>query len=131
MNIIKDCGNDGHDGCWTQVKNLSGANYYSSYGIGSNIRVFTLADGMNISMDLNNSNGSTLGVNLDNTAIVFDVDVNGNKKPNQMGKDVFFIIVDDNRVFPAGKDDNSVNCSKTSTGTDCAAKVLREGKIDY
>ena len=59
------------------------------------------------------------------------VDLNGWKKPNQYGYDTFwFYVVDGKGIIPAGIADSS-ECNKTANGVTCAAKVLKENKIDY
>lgn len=136
LSIIKDCGNS-DDGCWVTTKTLDNGSalYSNSYGFGLAIHIFTLKDGMNVSMDVWGGNiYEYFGVNSDTSVIVFFVDVNGNKKPNVLGKDVFAFVVTSKGVIAAGSDNDSANCKKngtSSSGYDCAAKVLREGKIDY
>lgn len=67
----------------------------------------------------------------ENTLYRIIVDVNGWKKPNTYGYDAFvFYIVDGKGIVPAGSADTS-NCNRSGNGTTCAAKVLRENKIDY
>lgn len=55
------------------------------------------------------------------------IDVNGIKKPNTYGKDIFEVHIFKNGIKPYGFDgdtDDLYNCSKTSSGYGCAAKVL-------
>ncbi len=66
------------------------------------------------------------------------VDLNGSKGPNVTGKDFFYFTRTDKGILPHGYSSTmtSVNnsCSKTGTGTYCAAKLAREGwemKDDY
>lgn len=59
------------------------------------------------------------------------VDINGQKNPNQYGYDTFFFyIVNGKGIVPAGSH-NISDCRKTGKGITCAAKVLKEGKINY
>ena len=59
------------------------------------------------------------------------IDVNGNKPPNVMGRDVFFfVLVNGKGIIPAGAD-NSANCNKNNYGYTCTAKVLRENAMNY
>ena len=61
----------------------------------------------------------------------FLVDVNGEKGPNVIGRDIyFFLLIKGVGVLPAGTDNNSASCKKNSTGADCAAKVINYKKID-
>lgn len=68
------------------------------------------------------------------------VDINGSKKPNMFGKDVFEFVLDPQKGFmPYGYDQNDAmmafSCnSTTGFGEYCAAKILRDGwqiKDDY
>ena len=59
------------------------------------------------------------------------VDVNGQRKPNKYGIDTFFFyVVNGKGIVPAGSN-NTSDCKKTAAGITCAAKVLKEGKINY
>ena len=75
------------------------------------------------------------------------VDVNGVKGPNKAGRDVFefkqkatsgydanghWVVSYYNSLEPIGTDsDEWKNCSATNLSTDCTAKVLIEGKMNY
>lgn len=61
---------------------------------------------------------------------VFMVDVNGNKKPNMVGKDVFYFgVYLSGAVLPYGANEGDEfiedNCTVGSSGTTCAAKISR------
>jgi len=61
------------------------------------------------------------------------IDVNGNKPPNVMGRDVFyFVLVNGKGFVPAGSE-STARCSSNSgnSGSACTAKVLREGAMNY
>ena len=61
----------------------------------------------------------------------FTVDLNGKRKPNTLGRDLFiFYILQDKGIVPGGYGKPSA-CKKNSTGGDCAARVLQEGKMNY
>ncbi len=139
LKMTKDCGCAYHSvGCWSKdiTKMLNnknyqyGGEYYNGQGTCSAI----LADGSSIVLDVFSDTKIT-GVN--NGSLVFIVDVNGDKAPNQFGKDVFTfgIRTDKGIIVPAGTDNDFPLCSTTSdnafAGFDCAAKVLQEGKISY
>jgi prepilin-type N-terminal cleavage/methylation domain-containing protein len=55
-----------------------------------------------------------------------EVDVNGFKGPNTVGKDIYGIYVQQNTIKPAGTqgDTNGSNCISTGTGWGCGAKYL-------
>lgn len=144
LKIAKDCGCAIRAlGCWskTPTKTLNGSVYRYGHaeGIGYDYCAVRLNDGMNISFDT--WYASELGVQFpdeaDTDVYFFYVDVNGDKKPNTFGKDVFQFIVKKgkNGVIPAGIGNNSAMCSNSGTsdiaGIDCAARVLVEDKISY
>jgi len=61
---------------------------------------------------------------------VFMVDVNGNKKPNMVGKDIFYYgVYLSGTVLPYGANEGDEfieqNCTAGSSGTTCAAKITR------
>ena len=80
----------------------------------------------------------------DNTVIQFNskpsvfVDINGTKKPNTFGKDVFIFDFYENTVKPRGANQNmetlNNNCSLNATGSGeyCTAKIMKDGwEINY
>lgn len=126
-------------GCWSKdaTKALNGSIYTYGHenGIGHTYCAARLVDGINISFDT--WGASQLGVNSNNDVFFFYVDVNGDKKPNTLGRDVFQFVVTKEKglLIPAGTDNDSAKCTvdnkSREAGIDCAAKVLREGKISY
>jgi len=140
LKIAKDCGCAQYPtGCWSQdiTKALTGVNYqYGRVGGSStNACDVRLADGTNVSFDF--WSGSGVGVTSALAVPIISVDVNGDKKPNMWGRDVFLfaLTAESNRLLPAGIDNNSANCVTTGgsnlAGVQCAAKVLQEDKINY
>lgn len=128
LNIIRECKNI--PGCWsvekTKKPNGVAANSANEIGIGGKIVTFTLNDGTNVCLDYYNQEDTEIlfGVSqnpLDNPLIVW-VDVNGDKKPNKMGKDVFSFVLTKRGLVPSGIDNDSGNCK--TTGYDCRAKEL-------
>ena len=130
LNIIKSCPPN-TPGCWTQSISLNGDKSGNEYGIGTNTISFTTADGMHWCFDGIGTEG--VGVkNAPSGSLGMWVDINGDKKPNQVGSDVFVFVLDPNRgVVPGGTDNKSANCNTSKNGWDCTARVLREGKITY
>lgn len=60
------------------------------------------------------------------------VDLNGAKKPNMYGKDVFwFVMAGDKGLMPYGYEQIEANingnCKKNGVGTYCATKIMRDG----
>lgn len=131
------------EGCWSTIptKSFNGsttATGASTKGIGTNVVSFILADGTFVSMDVyGNSIETTFGVveNLIYPTLTFATDLNGDKGPNQLGKDVFTFVVVQNGLVPSGIDSGSSKCYNGATGSyagyDCAAKVLKTGSTKY
>ncbi len=66
------------------------------------------------------------------------VDLNGSNEPNILGRDLFYFIRTDKGIMPFCYNSSMAGinseCSKTNSGTCCAAKIAREGweiKDDY
>ncbi|MBR6163428.1 type II secretion system protein, partial [bacterium] len=57
------------------------------------------------------------------------VDINGERKPNQIGKDYFGFVIKENGLYPYGCDYEGY--CPGGGGLGCACKVLREGAINY
>lgn len=55
------------------------------------------------------------------------VDVNGTKKPNSIGKDIFWILIASDRIVPYGSGTNDIDCDETyeyDSGEYCGAYYL-------
>ena len=140
LHITKECINTA--GCWAKgVKTLNGAEPYASRGdkgIGDDIIIFRTNDGYNVNIDAYTySAEGRFGVKLKNTGndyLGVFVDVNGDKKPNLIGKDIFmFIFSPDIGFVPAGRNATdevvNANCSSADTsnmsGYYCFEKIVR------
>lgn len=132
LNIVKNCTNGGA-GCWTQTKTLSGAAYGNANNAKGSSVAFQTADGMYWNI-FGQAETNEYGVdNAETDSLIVFVDTNGEKKPNTLGLDVFVFVVNPDRgVLPAGSDNGATNCKDSeSSGIDCAAKVIKNSKIDY
>lgn len=125
-------------GCWNKgdSKYMNGSNAYcnrAGVGIGYNIISFILNDGTYVIID-SYSKGSILsyfGVNIDtNDGLIFYFDINGEKKPNVIGRDIFAVVWTENGLVPAYKDktasQKSSDCSPSGTGMSCINKYLKQ-----
>ncbi|MDD3150879.1 MAG: prepilin-type N-terminal cleavage/methylation domain-containing protein [Candidatus Gastranaerophilales bacterium] len=142
LNIIKDCsGTTGYGGtesgastggCWH-----AGANsWYYLNGTGKNNvgePGLIINNGSLMLFYIGSSNcSSSVGTYTRCGFIV--VDVNGFKKPNTVGKDIFYANITTNALIPEGAkgwQDPSTTCIESSTATDnygrgCSAKYLYE-----
>lgn len=141
VKTMKRCINEA--GCWTNeiTKSLDGRTTAAGAfdtGMGQNNVTFILTDGSIVSMDIyGNDVESVFGVteNLSYPTLTFAVDINGDKGPNQLGRDVFMFVLTKNGLVPAGIDNSSANCYAGSTdgyaGYDCAAKALKNNSVQY
>ena len=128
FNVLRECPDK--TGCWskelTKAPTGKPALYANEKGIGVNIMTFTLSDGTNVCFDYFDTKDTInyFGVNknLQTYPLAIWVDVNGDKKPNTMGRDVFAFIYTNNGVIPAGANNKSANCN--TMGYDCSAKYI-------
>ena len=131
---IKDCGASA--GCFEQsYKLLNGESFGDPWNTDSQHRKFILGDGVQVmlggaSWDISPTCSATALGATEGICQSFFVDVNGNKKPNQWGKDLFAFVLTQNGLLPAGYE-NVATCSTSREGYDCAARVLRENAINY
>ena len=90
IHMQKECINT--TGCWaSNTVSLNGttAANFTSKGYGSPAISFRTKDGMNIAYDIH---GESFNVSRKRTStIMFAADVNGDKKPNKLGEDIFNI----------------------------------------
>jgi len=90
-----------------------------------------LADGMIIMAE---SYGNCTGANKD--CGDYRIDVNGFKKPNQFGKDLFVFNIKPTGIVPRGipaegEFDNNCKNPATDEGRACAAWIIYNGNMDY
>lgn len=128
LKVAKDCGTTGTE-CINagMYKRRDMVNNYVNYDAdtpsGSHFNRVLLSD------------GSTMLFNRTNNYIQIFYDVNGNKEPNAFGRDLFFFLLHDGIVTPAGDGyvyDFSSSCAnQSSTGTACTAWIIRHGNMEY
>ena len=53
------------------------------------------------------------------------VDINGTKKPNQFGRDIFSFALNKKGIYPAG------DCTNTNTTSTCTKYVIQNGNMKY
>ena len=134
LRVMKVCYNK--SGCWNpgHTYNLNGSPVYYSVkgvGVGANIITAVLNDGTFINID-SYSKGSIstyFGVDIKtNDGLVVIFDVNGEKGPNMMGKDIFATVFADDVLVPAyssrTKEQVYNDCKKSGTGYSCLQKML-------
>ena len=131
FNMMRECQNDA--GCWAYpTKYLDGSVYWSAHDSSWCQFAFTLADGVNILMDIYPADqiqsNFGMGPSINYDCLVFWVDVNADKLPNQIGRDIFAFILTHRGLQPAGMaEDDDGDCNKNSTGWMCTAKIIKDG----
>ena len=65
---------------------------------------------------------------FNNVCAVFYYDVNGNKKPNTLGRDIFLYEFTADGVFPYKYDSR---CNKSSYGSSCSGYIIQHNNMNY
>lgn len=133
LKITKECINT--SGCWAQTtKTLNGGTpdwHRPGIGIGNTIILATTVDGYTIDIDVYARTDNKFGVNMKNDYVAIYVDINGLKKPNVIGKDIFAFVFSEKGFIPAGRDlsddEVNLNCSSNGNGYFCFEKIMRNG----
>lgn len=146
LKITKSCGGTNGSGCWAYpIYKPNGNNFAAQPEIDVHFLKYILSDGMSLAIIFRGTN-----------AIEIKVDINGPKKPNTMGKDIFdFILTRNNKIYTYniktggvyfngyGVDIgntyyDSYGCSLSVNGdyagSYCGAKIINDGyqiKDDY
>ena len=100
----------------------------------SNKRKLYLADGAvillcNVFGDCGYSGHIDIDGSKDICAYIY-ADVNGDKKPNKVGRDNFLFVLKQNGLYPAGCDKDGI-CMKDGCSYACTCKVLSENAVNY
>ena len=123
-------------GCWNKgdTKNLNGSNVYynrTGVGVGADIITAVLADGTFINVDVYGAASiwKYFGTKVENNGLVIFFDINGEKKPNTVGKDIFPLIYSSTGIKPVYNDKTQAeidkDCSSTGTGYSCIRRYLK------
>ncbi len=123
FNIMKYC-NTGEECGYKSDKPFTQLNGDGGVFVAKSSRIsFTTIDGMAYSfVEYSNITGALYPV--------IKVDINGAKKPNRYGRDVFtFYRTEDIGIKPSGYDESQdavkSDCSRSGTGVYCAARIMR------
>lgn len=126
ITVSKDCGNS--TGCYdVDVYKLNGSPNDTSYNSSFFYKII-LTDGSVLWFRPTYSDKcrSTEG-GVENVCAAFYYDVNGEKKPNTIAKDVFIFYMSADGVFPSLSD----TCSKSSTGWGCTSYIIKNNNMNY
>ena len=131
----KEC--NGASGCMQQIDATGGVMYLNgnsyepaNFNAGSNYKKLILSDGVQIAFLKVRDDCSRMDWGVSNWCIEITVDVNGEKQPNQWGRDWYRFMVTEEGLKPAGAEAAN-DCNKSGQGFTCAAKVLRENAMNY
>ncbi len=140
---MKDCSNTSV--CFGEnYKNLQGGNYQYSlstsgvYGRGilaNGVSFITWSGGSGCNLNHSKTNSGSLF----RSCGVIRVDINGARKPNRAGYDLFDFIITRDGLIPAGtsdfkpmyQNDCKYSSTKGANGIDCTAWVLYKKNMDY
>ncbi len=123
-------------GCWNSgdTKFLNGSIAYANrkgIGIGGNIVTVILNDGTFLNIDAYNSTDLLRYLHIDTKGgwgIVIIFDINGEKGPNTVGKDIFYTMWTENGFIPAYRDatqqEKEIDCTSKGTGVSCLNMYL-------
>jgi len=127
ISFVKECSGTG---CYQNggIYYLNGS-YYANYNSSSRYQKFILADGsvMWFRTEGGQEKCSITNGMVPNSCAIFWYDVNGDKSPNALGRDVFVYIMSKDGVYPHMEN----NCYKNSTGWGCAAYIIKHNNMKY
>ena len=130
ISVAKDCGSS--QNCYKNVtmKLLNGSEW-ANYNTNSNYYKIVLADGSvmwfrtGAAGDAGKCTVSNGGI--DKACAIFWYDVNADKSPNTLGRDIFVYIVSVDGVYPNLNND----CTKNSTGWGCSSYIVKNSNMNY
>lgn len=135
LNVQKICGLSTNDNCFApEVYKYFNGEDFSSFNEAANDYKFRLSDGMSVGIYMFSNYENYGDSDMLNSVIGYVYfDVNGDKKPNTLGKDTFTFWITKNGILPLGTaDDNAYDFSSCyTTGHGCAAWVVTKGNMDY
>ena len=108
--------------------------FYSGYQIYHSSYMIKLSDGSTVAVLFAQNDGGGMFWPLYSLGykILYIIDVNGEQKPNKLGRDIFFLALDGKtgKIIPYNMEDMS-DCTTSGKGESCAAKIISEGKMNY
>ena len=132
LQFSKTCGFNVNFSCYYENnwKMLNGNPYFTSF-TGGNAYYNILQDGTYIKFE--KSGGCTWAYCTNVTPkLVIYVNLNGDKPPNQTGRDVFvFLLTAEKGLITPNPDSLNDTCNTAARGVSCSTKVLQEDAINY
>lgn len=135
LNVQKVCGMEAGGDCYPNVMyKLFNGSDWSNFNNSSTDFKIRLSDGMSVSMYIFSA-FQNYGESqpLSNMFGFINVDINGDKTPNTLGKDVFQFYVTKYGLVPLGiaEDTHYPLSTCFDLGSGCATWVLTKGNVDY
>lgn len=143
LKCIKVChSTDDRTGCFhtgSDWSKLDGSAAWGDFSSGGSNASAILSDGIMFNLSPSNFNCSA----KTDVCMLLTIDVNGFKKPNKMGRDMFELYIEPTNVVPNGTQGASAtgydvlpsycNPSITSTynGCNCGGRIIIEGGMNY
>ena len=123
LSVVKECdyGSNPADCSVSTLKGLSTSNNYAFWGYYK----FILSDGSVMWFRISGPKCSSTVQNVDNVCAIFFYDINGDKKPNTIGKDVFSYNMNIDGVYP------SAGSCLGGDGWGCTAHIIKYGNMNY
>ena len=127
ISVAKDCGasTDCYQGNGTYY--LNGNPMPTEYNTNSAYYKFVLADGSVMWFKTFTQRCSNVNGDVPNVCAAFWYDVNGDKKPNTLGKDIFHYVMSIEGVYP----NIDSSCIKTSNGWGCSGYIIKHNNMNY
>lgn len=140
LNVQKDCGLNSNQGCWA-----NGYKYMDTAGVvdmdaSTTSYKVRLNDGTALTAFYDVGNCTNVYGNtpaLSSECGVYDVDINGDSPPNQVGKDLFRFYLTNFGILPVGTAAQTggqpfdTRCNTGTNGYGCAAWVIYNENLDY
>ena len=131
LSVAKDCGSS--TACYhsDRLRVLNGTSLIVNYNQEPSYYKFVLSDG---SVMWFRTGGSSSGEKctvsnggVDNACAIFWYDINGEKSPNTIGRDVFVYILSVYGVYPHLNN----SCNKNSDGFGCSGYIIKNNNMNY
>lgn len=128
MQVAKDCGSSNNCYNVSKVYLLNGTEHTYNYSNVNYIYKVALADGTVIWFRPAESGKCSITEGqVPNSCAYIYFDINGEKKPNTIGRDIFSVVFSKDGIYPSLTDE----CYKNSTGWGCTAYILKHNDMKY
>jgi len=131
ISVVKDCGSSSDCYQPNGFYSLNGNQYGINHPTDSRYYKFVLADGGVMWFRTGGGGGagkcSVAEQQVPNACAEFFYDVNGDKKPNTIGRDIFTYTMSIDGVYPYMEN----SCNKSSQGWGCSGYIIKHNNMNY